>query len=124
MEFKIDTKNTFTIIMPPEGPISAKLTGALYAKVQEMRQSGSKNFIVDLQLCPEMDKTALAGLADLHEESYGLGQSMVFTGINEQVMAIITKEEADLVINIAPSMDEAIDIVSMEILERELLAEE
>jgi len=123
MEFKIDTKNTFTTIMPPKGPINAKLAGELQAKVEEMRQSGSKNFIVDLWLCLEIDKAAINELVALHEESYGLGQSIVFTGINEHVMAILKKEEG-LPINLAPRMDEAIDIISMEILERELLGEE
>jgi len=124
MEFKIDTKNTFTIIMPPEGPINAKLTGALHEKVVEMRQSGSKNFIIDFQLCDEIDKTTINELVLLHEESYSLDQSLVFTGISDRLMAVIKKDETDLLLNIAPRMDEAIDIISMEILERELLGEE
>jgi len=124
MEFKIDTKNTFTIIMPAEGPINANLTGALHEKLEEMRQSGSKNFILDLQQCGETDNTSIGEFIRLHEESYSLDQSLVFTCINEPVMAAIKKVEADLLLNIAPSMDEAIDIISMEILERELLGEE
>jgi len=124
MEFKIDTKNTFTIIMPPEGPINAKLTGGLREKVEEMRQSGSKNFIIDLQLCNEIDKTSIDELIALHEESYSIDQSLVFTGLSESLMITIKKDEVDLLLNIAPRLDEAIDIVSMEILERELLGEE
>jgi anti-anti-sigma regulatory factor len=124
MEFKIDTKNTFTIIMPLKGPINAKMTGALHEKVEEMRQRGSKNFIIDLQLCNEMDKTSIDECIALHEESYSLDQSLVFTGISDRLMAAIKKEEADLLLNIAPRMDEAVDIISMEILERELLGEE
>ncbi len=53
MEFKIDTKDTFSIIMPIIDTISAKLTGELRQKCGEMRQSGSKNFIVDLQHCTD-----------------------------------------------------------------------
>jgi anti-anti-sigma regulatory factor len=124
MEFKIDTKNTFTTIMPPAEAISAKLTGALHEKIEEIRQSGSKNFIVDLQLCSEIDKTSLDELVALHEECYGLDQSLVFTGIGDKLMTAVKKEEADLLLNIAPSMQEAVDIISMEILERELLGEE
>lgn len=124
MEFKIDTKDTFTIIMPAAGPINANLAGALLEKVEEMRQSGSKNFIVDLQGSKEIDRLAMHELIALHEECYGQDESIVFTGIEAQVMNAIKKEELDLVINIAPSMQEAIDIISMEILERDLLSEE
>ena len=124
MEFKIDTKDTFTTIMPLEKEINAKLTGELQVQVEKMRQSGSNNFIVNLQQCTEIDLSALLGLIGLHEESYGLAQSLVFTGMNDIIIAFLKKEETDLLINLAPTMKEAIDIVSMEILERELLGEE
>jgi anti-anti-sigma regulatory factor len=124
MEFKIDTKNTFSTLTPVFDKINAKLTDELAGKCTEMRQSGSRNFIIDLQHCTEIDTDALEKLIALHEESYGMGQSLVFTGISDTIMTTIRDEEADFLINIAPSMQEAVDIVSMEILERELLDEE
>ncbi len=124
MEFKIDTKDAFTIIMPVNESISAKMTGALREKCMEMRQSGSRNFIIDLQHANEIDKEAISELVTLHEESYSLDQSLVFTGISKAVMPVLKEEEQDLLINIAPSMAEAVDIISMEILERDLFGEE
>ena len=124
MDFKIDTRNTFTTIMPLEKEISAKLTGLLQEKCEQMRQSGSTNFIIDLQQCTAIDKMAIPELVAMHEMSYGQGQSLIFTGINDKVMAILKEDETNLLINIAPSMIEALDIVSMEILERELYGEE
>jgi len=124
MEFKIDTKDTFTIIMPVSDKISANLTGALLQKCEEARQSGSKNFIVDLQHCEKIDTNAIPELITLHEESYSREQSLVFTGLNEKIISALKKDESDLLLNIAPKMIEAIDIISMEILERELMSEE
>ena len=124
MEFKIDTKDTFCIITPLAGQLNAKLTGAIWGKCEEMRQSGSNNFIIDLQHCTSADEESIKELVRMHEESYGMEQSQVFTGINEQIMSMIKKDETDLLINITPRMDEAIDIISMEILERDLLGEE
>jgi anti-anti-sigma regulatory factor len=124
IEFKIDTKDTFCTIIPIADTISAKMTGELGIKCGELRQSGSKNFIVDLQHCAGIDKTAVKELVTLHEESYGRNESLVFTGINKEVMAVLKEDETDLLINITPRMDEAIDIISMEILERDLFGEE
>jgi anti-anti-sigma regulatory factor len=124
MDFKIDTKDTFTTIMPLGKEISAKLTGELGVKLEEMRQSGSKNFIVDLQHCEKIDENAIPELITLHEECYSREQSLVFTGLNEKIISAFKKDESDLLLNIAPKMIEAIDIISMEILERELLSEE
>ena len=124
MDFKIGTKDAFTTIMPLETAISAKLAEELHHQLSQMRQSGSKNFIIDLQQCGEMEPAAIDGLLSLHEECYSMEQSLVFTGINKEAMAMLKKEEAHLMLNIAPSMIEAVDIVSMEILERDLLSEE
>lgn len=124
MEFKIDTKDSFTIIMPLNGAIDAKMAVALREKVTEIRQSGSKNFIIDMQNCDNMDKTAVYGLMALHEECYGMGESLVYTGFNKQGIATLKEDESDLLINIAPTVKEAIDIISMEILERDLFSEE
>jgi anti-anti-sigma regulatory factor len=124
MKFKIDTKDTFTIIMPEEGQIDAKMTAALQEQVQEIRQSGSNNLIVDFENCIEMDGTSVQGLVELHEESYSQDMSLVYTGISKQGINILKQDETDLLINIAPTMKEAIDIISMEILERDLFNEE
>jgi len=124
MEFKIDTKDTFTIIMPLEDKISANLTGALIEKWEETRQSGSKNFIIDFQHSAQIEENVVDDLIAWHEKSYAMESSLVFTGINKPVLATLKKDEKDLLLNIAPRMDEAIDIISMEILERDLFGEE
>ena len=124
MEFKIDTKDTFCTIMPVIDKISAKLTGALAEKCEELRQSGRNNFIIDLKHCKEIDKTAIKELIALHEDSYARNESLVFTGANKEIIMSLKEDESDLLINIAPRMEEAIDIISMEILERDLFGEE
>ena len=124
MEFKIDTKDTFTIITPVTDKINANLTGALRSKCEEMRQSGSNNFIIDLGECTKIEKSAIPELVILHEESYSADRSLVFTELNNNIMAVLKEDEADLLINIAPKMKEAVDIISMEILERDLFSEE
>ena len=124
MDFKIDTKDAFSVISPATDTINAKMTVELYKKCAETRQNGSNNLIIDLSACENADTDAIEALLALHEESYANARSLVFTGINAPIMATLKELEADMLLNIAPSMVEAVDIVSMEILERELLGEE
>jgi len=124
MDFKIDTKDTFTIITPLNEAIDAKMTGALGAKCEEMRQSGSNNFIVDLENCKTIDKTCVGELIALQGVSYDMDLSFVYTKANDEITKAIRDEDEDFIINLAPRMDEAIDIISMEILERDLFNEE
>jgi anti-anti-sigma factor len=124
MEFKIDTKDSFIIVTPVIDEINAKMADDIAEKCSEIRQSGSCNIILDLNQCQKLDTGALMTFMTMHQESYSSEQSLVFTGTSAHVMNVIKSEEADLVLNIAPTMKEAVDIISMEILERELFNEE
>jgi len=124
MDFKIDTKDAFTTIVPQANELSAILAATMASKITEIRQSGSGNVIVDLSECSALDENTVDALVALHEASYAIDQSLVFTGLNAAMLAAFKKNEKDLLVNIAPTMIEAVDIISMEILERDLLSEE
>jgi len=124
MQFKIDTKPTFTVITPLNSNIDANMTAALRQKWKALTESGSGNAIIDLSCCTSADESAFAQLRELHEEVYGNNQSIVFTNLQPPVWKVVKHEEADILLNIAPTMQEAVDVVSMEILERELFDEE
>ena len=124
MEFKIDTKNSYTEITPVTNHLNAILSDALCQKCRELTQSGSLNYIIDLHNCLDADKSAFDGLIALHEDCYNNERSLVFTGLSDNVANILKTEGITEVINITPTIIEAIDIVNMEILERDLFKEE
>ena len=124
MEFKIDTKDIYTHITPLNGVLDANLAAALKKKLSELGQSVSYNLIIDLENCSKIDATAYGALIDLHTDWYSRGRSLVFTGVHEGIMEDLKKNNVDTALNITPTLIEAIDIVSMEILERDLQNEE
>jgi anti-anti-sigma regulatory factor len=124
MEFKIDTKPNFTHITPADTTIDAALAEALAIKCNELTETGSKNFLIDLKNCTDADTKSLEEFVKLHEQCYEQEQSLVFTGVNTDVLGKMQEKEIDLVINVAPTEIEAIDIINMEILERDLFGEE
>ena len=124
MDFKIDTRDTFSVITPESENITVNMTDDLRSTFEKMRQSGSQNFIVDFQNCKTIDEDAQQSLVDMHEECYSMGRSLVFTGVKGKVLASLKVSETDTLLNVTPKMIEAIDIISMEILERDLYGEE
>jgi anti-anti-sigma regulatory factor len=124
MEFKIDTKPSYSIITPVYDSLNANLTDAIRQKWEELAESGSENLAVDLQNCTNAEESAYDALVKMHEEYYGNGQSLVFTNLQPQVMQALKQDGLTDVINIAPTMAEAADIISMEVLERDLFKEE
>ncbi len=124
MEFKIDTKSSYILITPVSNHLDANLTALLRQKCRELTETEKSNFIVDLHNCLDGDKSSFISLTELHEDCYSNEQSLVFTNIRPEVLQSLKAEELDTAINIAPTMIEAADIVSMEILERDLFGEE
>jgi anti-anti-sigma regulatory factor len=124
MEFKIDTNPTYIQITPVSNVLNANLSGELRQKWTEYTQSGSQNFVIDLKNCTTAEKDAFEGLIELHADCYSNGQSLVFTGVQDEVMQLMKETETDMAINLAPTRQEAVDIISMEILERDLFNEE
>ncbi len=124
MEFKFDTKTTYTVITPQSDVLDNNLTGKLAELTGEDYGNDSNNFIIDLQHCISADNTSLAGLLQVHDDCYAALRSFVLTGTQPGVLKLLQSNDAAERLNIAPTMQEAIDIISMEILERDLLSEE
>ena len=123
MEFKIDTKPTYTVITPEKADLSVILAEEIRQKVKDATETEGHNFVIDLSNIENMDRTAGDVLLDLHSELYNNGRSLVFTAMNENVMNTMKKGQYHLSLNLAPTLIEAIDIISMEVLERDLLGE-
>lgn len=123
MEFKIDTKPLYTLITPEFSDLNEIMAEGLCHKVKEELESGNRNFIVDLQHCAEAQIDSGNILLTLHKLVYNSGGSLVFTQLQDPVLSNMKKEQLHLSLNITPTLIEAVDIISMEVLERDLLNE-
>lgn len=121
MEFKYDTKPTYIIITPVTTAIDANMTATLRQNLQKTTGDGNDNYIIDLQNCTLADISTLKELTTLHEYCYENERSLVFTNATGDVLNQLKENDITETINYTPTMQEAVDIISMEILERELL---
>lgn len=124
MEFKIDTRESYTRIGSSAEHLDANMAAALEEKAAQLADSGSQNYLVDLSSCQSAEEAGFEALANWHEAAYSDRQSLVFFGLAQEVLAIAREAQLDGAINIAPTEIEGIDIISMEILERDLFDEE
>lgn len=123
MEFKIDTKPNYTVITPDAGDLSVNMAEVIRQKVEEAQGAGSHNFVINLQHVTSMEMASGNTLLDLHNYVYHHGGSLVFTSLEECVTQTMKKGQYHLSLNLTPTLIEAIDIISMEVLERDLLGE-
>lgn len=123
MNLKIDTRERFDIITLTSGNFDSGLAAQLTKQTQACRAAG-RSVIVCFTEVQEADPVALSSIGDIHEEMYADNFSFVLCGVQDGLKQSMQSLEQAEVLNITPTLAEAIDIVSMEEVERELLGGE
>ena len=120
MNFKIDTREKFTIITPLSDFFSDSLTeeflklGYSYLKKQISLVINFKNLTL-------INERFIKQIAALKEEFYAKNISLVLCEVDQTIMRLMKQLEPGDVLNITPTETEAWDMVQMEEIERELL---
>ncbi len=120
MNFKIDTREKFTIITPVTDFFSDNLTAELIELANSYLQKRI-NLVLNFKNITSINEQCAEQIAALQKQFYEENLSFVLCALQKDVESLIEKLELDDVINITPSETEAWDIVQMEGIERELM---
>jgi anti-anti-sigma regulatory factor len=123
MEFKIDTKEKILVVQPQITGLDANLSARFTKEVSELPGLEGRNLILDMTLVENADDTGIKAILTVYHQQYDSGMSCALTGLNSTLTNSI-KEADETAYNLAPTMLEAIDLVMMEDLERELMQDE
>lgn len=123
MNFKIDTREKFTMITPVSDFSSDNLTAEFKELVLSYLQHKT-NIVISLKNVAKLDEQAVEMVTALQHQFYEQNISFVICEVQLPVQAVINSLDLDGIINITPTDTEAWDIVQMEEIERELLGNE
>ena len=118
LQYKIDTKENFDTITPQMPEIAHNMADAFFSICEE-RLKNDKSAIIDFGNVISMDMRVSNRLAQLHNSFYDADLSLACCCVQANIRSQMASH-----LNIVPTLDEAIDLVSMEGLERELLGED
>ena len=121
MQFKINTSEKFTVIMPIEENLSDNLTAELTQTAISYLQTDIKNIVLNLKNVSTVNDAGAIQLAKLQQMFYESNASFVICEIKPVIEEKLNELELLEVMNITPTESEAWDIVQMEEIERELL---
>ncbi|SFP11414.1 hypothetical protein SAMN05428949_7392 [Chitinophaga sp. YR627] len=123
MEFKIDTKEKILIVQPQITQLDANLSAGFTREVSELPGLDGRNLILDMALVEKADAEGIKAILTVYHQQYDSGLSCAVTGLNSTLTNDL-KNADETAYNLVPTMSEAIDMVMMEDLERELLQDE
>ena len=123
MNFKIDTREKFTIITPVSDFSSDNLTAEFKELINSYLQHKT-NIVISLKNVVNIEENIVNEIAALQQQFYEHNVSFVICELQSPVQDLIEKLELDDEMNITPTETEAWDMVQMEEIERELLGDE
>jgi anti-anti-sigma regulatory factor len=123
MNFKIDTREKFTMITPESDFFSDKLTEELNELINSCLQHKT-NIVISFKNVTHAEEKLITDLAAWHPQFYERGISFVLCELNDQILSVADNFDLKESLNITPTESEAWDIVQMEEIERELMGDD
>jgi len=124
VNFKIDTKERFTVITPEEMHLSVNMTDELNKLLLNYLQKGRPHVILKMDIVQVIDEEMAENLLKIQQQFYEQKKSFVICNLQKDVVQLLEQKGLLEFMNVTPSESEAWDIVQMEEIERETLGDE
>ncbi|WP_462265504.1 STAS domain-containing protein [Mucilaginibacter sp.] len=123
MKFTVDKHEKYVLIKLNESKLNSLVTPQLKSELILLNAEGQRNIILDLCQVKFADSSGLSSLLVGHRLCKNAEGVFVLACLNDSVSRLVTISQLDNVLSIVPSTEEAIDLIFMEEIEKELKKE-
>lgn len=123
MKFTVDKHEKYILVKLNESKLNSLVTPQLKSELILINTEGQRNIILDLSQVKFADSSGLSSLLVGHRLCKNAEGTFILTGLSDAVARLVTISQLDNVLSIVPSTEEAIDLVFMEEIEKELKRE-
>ena len=124
MKFSLDKQEKYSVFELNEKNLNSLVAPDLKSEFIFLRNEGVQNLIFDMSDVEYVDSSGLSSILTANRlwKDYG---SFIITGANHPaVKKLIEISRLDTILTIVPTMEESVDYVFMESIERDLMDEE
>ena len=123
MKFTIDKHEKYVLIKLDESKLNSLVSPQLKSELILTNTEGIRNIILDLSAVKYSDSSGLSSLLVGHRLCKNSEGSFIITSISENLERLINISQLENVLTIVPTVEEAIDLIFMEEIERDLKRE-
>lgn len=123
MKFTVDKHEKYVLIKLNENKLNSLISPQLKSELILTNTEGQRNVILDLSNVKYSDSSGLSSLLVGHRICKNAEGTFILTGINENIARLITISQLENILTIVGTVDEAIDLIFMEEIEKELKRE-
>jgi len=124
MKYSLDKQDKYTLLQLNEENLNSLMAPDLKSEFVFLRNEGVKSLILDLGNVKYVDSSGLSAILTANRlwKDYG---SFILTGIaHPAVQKLITISRLETILTIIPTIEESIDYVFMEEIEKELTSDQ
>jgi anti-sigma B factor antagonist len=123
MKFAVDKHEKYILLKLNESKLNSLITPQLKSELILINTEGQRNIVLDLSQVKFADSSGLSSLLVGHRLCKNANGVFILVGLCEAVSRLITISQLNSVLSIVPTTEEAIDLVFMEEIEKELKKE-
>ena len=118
--FLVKKEDKYTVISVTVNKLDSGVSPDLKSELVLINNEGEKNVIIDLSLCKYCDSSGLSAVLIGRRLCANSQGSFILCGLQESVSKLIAISQLDTVLSITPTLDEAIQLLHMEEVERDI----
>ena len=118
--FTIDKKEKYTLVTIHVEKLDSRVSPILKSELVVINAGGEKNIIIDLNECRYCDSSGLSAILIGNRLCKNENGTFVLSGLQNSVSKLISISQLDSVLQITPTVDEAVQLLYMEEVERDL----
>ncbi|WP_299291730.1 STAS domain-containing protein [uncultured Mucilaginibacter sp.] len=123
MKFTVDKHEKYVLIKLNESKLNSLISPQLKSELILMNTDGQRNIILDLSMVKFADSSGLSSLLVGHRICKNAEGSFILTGLSDSVARLVSISQLESVLTIVATPEEAIDLVFMEEIEKDLKKE-
>ena len=124
MKFSIDKQEKYTVLKPEIEKLDTVVAPELKTEFINLNAEGSKHIILDLSDVKYVDSSGLSSILVANRLCGNNDGALILASLNDHVIKLIKISQLDEVLNILPTIEEAIEAVFMHEIESQIKNED
>ena len=124
MNFEIEKKDGYAIVKVKVEKLDSQISPTLKSELVVLNSDEFSNIIIDLSDSRYCDSSGLSAILVANRLCKNSGGTFVLCGLQRSVSKLISISQLDTILNITPTLDESVDFLALESVEKDLGKEE
>jgi anti-anti-sigma factor len=124
MNFTIESKDKYTLVTANVDKLDTTCAPELKSELVYLNKTGVRNVIINMGKTRYCDSSGLSSLLVANRLCKGVNGTLVICALQEPVMKLVQISQLESVLSITPSEEEAVDLLYMEEMEKDVKKED